>query len=272
MAGGVGWRVGPFSQTIPPGAGPGDPRIVIGSDIPPGLVAYYATGPWDGNPETVIEATIYYGVGGVPYEWDALVLNPIGWGDGPIRAFGRFDPFSLNVYKEIFRLIGDSVEFLPGTILTSRGSIAVQSPGSLATYGKAITGQGATLAQAGVVGSRASTTFANIPGNPSLTITKIHGAASTDLLCRYSITCFSAAVNNLVQIAVNTGAGAAVGGKLFFNVANSHTTLVGVTRLTGLGAGGITVNLQWATSGGAFTAQQDTNDWDTLDISEVAVQ
>lgn len=41
MSGGVGWGVGSFTLTIPPGAGPGQARTTIGPDLPPSLLAAF---------------------------------------------------------------------------------------------------------------------------------------------------------------------------------------------------------------------------------------
>jgi hypothetical protein len=270
---GTGWYVDPFTLTVPPGAGPGDARIVIGSTVPPGLAAYYATGPFNGQPDTVVTAILFYGTGGVIYEWDALLLNPAYGLDTPLRGFGRFDPASLVPYKEVWRLVGQGYYFDAGTSGIVEGSMRINqvNGGRFNIQDKVLSGQGQTLSQVAGVGARNNVAFANLPGNPSVTITKLYPAADTDLKCVYNVSGFATVAGTRMDIAVTAGAGAAKGGQLVFSapVINSHLWIPGLTRLTGLGVGAITVNLQWASTG---NVQTDGNDWVELDVMEVPIQ
>ena len=113
---------------LPAGAPAGNPRVEIGGPpFPAGLVAYFAGGPWDGNPETVVAGTLFYGVG-TGFEWDVEIQNLIGFGNGPIRSVGRFDPFSGTQYREIYRIIGDTHEWAASTIEEFNGSVEIKGP------------------------------------------------------------------------------------------------------------------------------------------------
>ena len=112
--------------TIPYGTGDGTPReyTAPGDQMPADLIAYYATGPWDGNPEDIQVGTLNYGLGTVPnetYIWVLLVTNTIGWGSSPILTVGVRDPLTVDVFKEIYRVVGSTVEFHPDSILKLRG-------------------------------------------------------------------------------------------------------------------------------------------------------
>lgn len=75
MSGGTGWRVDPFSQTIPIGASPTDARQVIGPDVPAELVAFFA-GFMGGY--QVVSCFLWYFDGGADYYWEAHLNTHIG--------------------------------------------------------------------------------------------------------------------------------------------------------------------------------------------------
>lgn len=117
--------------TIPFGAEDGTPRSYTapGSEMPAGLIAYYAAGPWDGNPDVIDVGTLFYGADTTPndgYIWSVALTNVMGWGSSPIYAVGRRDPFSVDEYQEIYRILGSSIDFHPGSIMSLRGGV----PGS----------------------------------------------------------------------------------------------------------------------------------------------
>lgn len=68
------------SLTLPNTAGPNDPRVVIGDELPPELIAYYAS-----HSETALRGTVYY-KDLTHYEYDILVFTPFG--SQAIKAIG----------------------------------------------------------------------------------------------------------------------------------------------------------------------------------------
>lgn len=66
------WATDPTSLTVPPYAGPNQPRIFFGPDIPPELLAWAA-----GLGYTIYAVEVWY-YDATTYQWNALVNNGVG--------------------------------------------------------------------------------------------------------------------------------------------------------------------------------------------------
>lgn len=261
-------------QTVPAGAGPNSPSIGFGVlPIPAELVTFYA---FEG---ATVDAVIIERRDASTYLYDALITVIPG---APARVLGSF---SAGTVTEAVRYVytgGTAYGVRSASAITVDGtgmSLDIRAPAELrigdggpAFLMRTLSGEGVSLSQAGQVGNRNNVVYANLPGNPSVTIRKLYGATDTDLKCDFNVSGFATVAGTRMDIAVNAGGGAAKGGQFVFSapVINAHQSIPGLVRLTGLGAAAtITINLQWASTG---NVQQDGNDWITLDVTEVPVQ
>ncbi len=129
-----------------------------------------------------------------------------------------------------------------------------------------------------VVNSTTSASFANVFGAGgvfafSCNGTKQAGAATSNLLCTVSTSCFSSAINTAVEWEVrdlNSGANAVITSN-FFNVASDHRWMSGTQLITGVPAGAYNIAPRWRRSAGAGTLQRQSDDRLTLLVQEIHV-
>jgi len=126
------------------------------------------------------------------------------------------------------------------------------------------------LNQAGTAGNTTSATFVDVPGSPTLSITKKYPASLTHIKATLSIGAFSSAVNTGVAFALLiSSVDRQILGSLLINTANAHTYFSGTILLTGLPVGVVTAVIRWRRVSGAGLVQIDGNDWTSLTFDEV---
>ncbi len=251
---------------IPAGGGPSSPAVVIGgAPFPPELVTFYAT-----EPATLV-GVILKRADSTNYVYDALIIDAFG---APNQVNGKV---AAGVVNEVYRIIGSGVNALefgfrspvPRVIFNGVGTVRFTNGHALEIGGDLVCTRNKTYSAMSVVGSRNVNTFANVPNNPSVTLTKLGGATETDLVYWFSQGCFGGAINANVEFGADAGTGTAAGGNQFFNVALTHFNVAGGNRITNLAAGAYTVNLKWRAIAG--TIQTDANDRTYLHVAECAV-
>lgn len=255
-----------ISLTLPAGGGVANPRIVLGPQIPPELLAFGLV-----KGVTFYVGEVYY-LDATTYMWvfltDFLGLKNL--------MQGTYDPVN-GVYVTDRRLItGAGIETRIGsnalnsatmTFEFQQANVQMGTGGALYVGGR-ISATNKTYSAASAAGSRNSNVFADTPGSPSVTILKLGNSTDTDLIYQYTQTCFSPAIGGDVEFGANPGSGTVTGGRLVFNIANTHLQSAGMGRLTGLAAGSKTVNLRWRAVAG--TVQMDVSDFTTMHVWEAA--
>jgi hypothetical protein len=261
VAGNVDWGVDPAGLTVPPFAGPNDPAVQIGdaTELPAALIAAYL-------PDVVVAGTIYR-QNSQTYTYDVLVDPQLGTS---YRAVGGIESIGLTI-AEMYRIqpfgFGDIRMHVANPAAPGAGS------GMFIIDGDVISGRVAYLNVFGMtVGNTAVAFFQNLPGNPSVTINKRHGALHTQLEVVMSGTFFTAGAAGLV-IGVNDG----TTDHNFTAISNTnpagggHSQWHGILAITGLGNGNITLTPRWRRSAGAGTIHVDAGDVLSMSVKEVAV-
>ena len=119
-------------------------------------------------------------------------------------------------------------------------------------------------------GNTTSATFVDVPGSPTLSITKKYPASLTHIKATLSTGAFSSAVNTGIAFALLiSGVDRQILGSLLINTANAHTYFSGTILLTGIPAGVVTAVIRWRRVSGAGLLQMDGNDWTSLTLDEV---
>lgn len=116
------------------------------------------------------------------------------------------------------------------------------------------------------VGGTSSGSYSNMPGSPSVSITK---SASTSLLASLQISAYSSSAVNGAELAVSVNSSDYQLCRIGFNIVNNHTTLGGQRIITGIPAGSFTVTARWRVLVGG-TVAQDANDWVSLVVTDFA--
>lgn len=261
MTGDGEWTTDPLYQTIPPFAGPGEPRIEIGGNIPPELVAFYT--PLLGGP--VIGGTFSYKADG-SFVYQAL-LN-----DGSM-VFGAWDPSSPPL-AEAFR-VANSVT--PASLTTfgfaGESHITMANPdgemnvGAHRVTAATNTENFSTL----TAGTYSAFPYADLPGSPSCTITKAY--ADTLLEITMGGTWFASGAMAAVDFAVSvTGV---VGDtfvstlKLSNSALGAHTPHFGQAKVASAPAGVVTAVARWRRTAGAGVLNVGLDDFLSLTVREV---
>lgn len=276
--------------TLPPGAGPGQSRTVIGPDLPPPLNTYVIpTGPAAGR--TFSGGTIWYGNGDdTTYIFECMVDNGalalrmlfrgfvksgavvVTTGGGLAETLWRVDtgtptPQMFAQHDDI-TLLG----YLGVTLGAGTGNIAMSSTSGVTTSEGDLLGlRGATLnAAASASNSTNSAVPANYPGNPAVTFTKRY--AGSTLLVRWSPTFFVDILDTGPQFGVLiAGTDYPTSQLAPALVPQRRYQSYGERRITGIAAGAVTVTGRYARlagTGSVFVTSGD--DWVNLSVQEVA--
>jgi len=262
---------------LPAGSPLGTPRTVIGPDVPPELVAFYAT-----------ESATVYGMilnqaSGTDYTYDGLA---VGAGIAN-RVVGRV---TAGVVNEVYRIIADvSVSVLQygtrsprpavifnnsGTqlILANSAAFRVDTPATATLYGDFLSARAGSWNAASATGTTTSASNVNLPGNPQVTLQKEGTAAQTRLQVGMAVGSFSTVGGTAVRFAVSaTGVGDTDIRGFFHNAANTHADSAGVAFIAGVGAGTITVTGRWRRISGTGTLSVNADDWVSIWVKEVPV-
>lgn len=259
------WDVRPNNLTVPPFAGPGTPRVVIGPDVPPELEAwvaanflqhcYYAQLAYDTTGGYIFAAYCYS---------DAIQI--------PQQINGYVDSALV---PHLFWIQGWNIAGAAGEVSIGSSVVAGQ-PFNLYTLTKLhnniLSAARADLyAVNATAGSTASLAFVDFPGPKEVTLVKTE--AATNVVIAHHGTCYVAgAANDGVEFAVREGASDfQTTGKLRMAnlMLNSHTPYTGGTRIGGLAAGSHTFRLRWRTQA-ANNITVDNDDAVALIAMEVA--
>lgn len=116
-------------------------------------------------------------------------------------------------------------------------------------------------------GTTTSASFANLPGNPSCTVTKAYD--DTDLLVDARISTQSTLANTSVELAVLVNGTDYVIWRMVHTPANTHDAYGGIIPITGLVAGSYSVVGRWRRPAGGGTITMDSNDWFNMFVREV---
>jgi hypothetical protein len=289
------WGVDSATQTLPPGAGPTDPRVVIGPDIPPELAAYVAGLPGGGS---CVFAFLYY-LDGTNYRWEALcefgptVLNVLRGAtlNGTIEHFETED-FQLTGTRvslfygqgsmmDTFRLglaaLGLEIDYATGIAEANGPWSWSDAADTLTLRGDRLSCRHESTNILGMsAGTQTSTTYANLPGSPAVTIDKLYAAGTTELEVFISGTIEIDAVNG-------TGfeVGVLIGGTTYgitglwepsCGDAGEHVPFAGQRKITGIAAGSRTVTGRWriAVAGGGRQLATSGADYFSMEVREVA--
>lgn len=133
---------------------------------------------------------------------------------------------------------------------------------------------GSTIA---VSGTTTSGTLTAMPGSPAVVIDKVYDDSL--LLVFVAATFYATIANTFGSLGCKVDGPSASGvtsnvGALFFNAANTnmHCQIAGVCSPGGAGwvAGTYTITAAWGRAAGTGTLTQDTNDWVSLMVEEIA--
>lgn len=125
------------------------------------------------------------------------------------------------------------------------------------------------LNQAGGTGTTTSGTFVDMPGSPTLSITKKYPSGLTNIKASLTTGASSSAINDTVSFALLINGVDQVIMTTFINVAAVHVYFASTILLTGLDAGTYSVVVRWRRVSGAGTLSTDVNDWTSLTLEEV---
>ena len=117
-------------------------------------------------------------------------------------------------------------------------------------------------------GTTTSATYVNLPGNPSMTLTKTY--LQTRIRLDLHVTSFSTLTNTSVRYAININ-GSTDGDmcQIVINPANTHTQVSGTVIFPFTASGSVPLVARWRRPAGGGTLTTDTNDWLSMTAQEV---
>lgn len=283
------WSESPLrTLTLPQTAGAGDPRFVIGPDLPAELTAYYGAASSLGG---IVAAILYYNSDPdfpniIQYTYHGF-LNDVT----PIEAFGFV--YNGSVYEQRYdRYIGGSwaevrharpTHGLSTNNLTEQdhefaapaGTVRFQSSGGVVLKGDMVTASNNTInGQAVTSGTDTTTsaTYVNLAGTGSVT--------SLSFVKRFTATAIEIAMHPTCYFQT-AQAGAKFGARVNsvdYDVCrcvpatvNEHFQVSGVAKVAaGLAAGTYTIQARWLRFIGTGTLTRDVNDWFSMSAREVS--
>lgn len=122
---------------------------------------------------------------------------------------------------------------------------------------------------AAAAGTTTSATYVDMPGPPTVTITKVY--PDTRLRVDFHATSFSTAVSTVARFAVNIDLAATDNDISGFthNLANTHRQASGTGIYACPGTGTVIVTGRWRRVSGAGVLTMDTSDWVSMTVQEV---
>lgn len=127
----------------------------------------------------------------------------------------------------------------------------------------------ATLNQAFAAGTTTSATYVNLPGPPTVTITKAY--LNTRLFIALTATIQSSLANTSARLAVNiSGVGDGDIAQLVINPASTHLQVAGSAIFPAAVMGSVTVTGRWRRVAGGGTLTVGTDDWVSISVMEVS--
>jgi hypothetical protein len=254
-------------------ANPSFVRIDLGS-VRGGVVTEFTAGtPMVQRWESIVGSDAYRFWG------NAFAVNGLAGITLENELFGNISRIILGAGIDMFVDPGNNVS-IDAEGLSVTGYVQAVNGGLIATGGDStIRGDYLSLRNKsafgfGANGSRNVNTYANYPGSPAVTITKLGSAAQTDLMVDWRPTYFVDNTNTGVDFAV------AIGGTDYrthvvaanMPAANARLSSSGRRRITGIAAGNRTITGRWARFDGVGQVQTTVNDYWTLVVEEVAVE
>lgn len=260
--------------TVPTGATTG-PRIVFGPDLPAPLAS--GTPVWRAAQVMYLDDT--------QFEFEAVGML----GVVPIWAKGTYDTVNGILFERSIRLtaipvytIGsntlrldeqfDNVSVFFGRQLNSRimvGDTAANAVPLVPEYGAGNWNLAAN------VGNTASTVYADVPGSPTVFLTKTY--LETGLRFDVHATCFNLTAFSQVRFGVRVQGQA--GYDQTFDVCHFPFGNTGIqfqasgTRMAGTGlipAGAVSCTMRWRNVAGVGTINQNANDWNSFSVRETS--
>jgi hypothetical protein len=269
------------SLILPSGALPGSPAIILGPDIPPELVTFYAGLAIS---QTVV-AVIIKRRDATHYAYNALVFETVGL--TPYEAWGSVSGVSV---VEDFRLVVNptfgvvqfgknsnvDVEFYRDLIVTgANGQLLVLGDAQLQIAGQTLSGEHDEIFFSNMnTGNTTSMNFVDMPGPLNLNVQKLYPAADTKLMGTIAGTFYSggaAAEGAIFGVRLDGGTDYATSAAV--RLANAthlaHTPYYGQFDIPGLAADvNYEVRARWKSqTGGSINV--DNNDCFTFTVAEV---
>ncbi len=271
------WGVDSQTLTIPPFAGPNDPQIAIGPDIPADLQAFYTA---QGTP---VVGAIIFRTNAILYTYEAIVSGGAGTAvgtsrNGVVAEYNILSTLTGAQSRQIFgNLTAAAVEFgspsgtPTGSILNINaptGKLTITDGGGLA---RTLATANETVRGAGANGTTVAAGYAAMPGTPGTSITKQFDAASTAIRVFIACTAFMSVGVAELEIGIQINATDTTVTQFFFSNTGIRHQLAGEVKVTGLAAGTYVCAMRWRRTSGAGTINWSTVDSFSLTLEEVAV-
>ena len=189
---------------------------------------------------------------------------------------GGTDPLQVTVDAD--SVLVNATSMVGALVTSSRVYVLLIPPSGVFVVGfngNAFTsklGVAQSLSQIGTVGTTTSATYANVPGNPTVTIVKNFPASLTNIAFMTSFSMFASVVNAGVGLGVNTNGGSGTDIDLMgfaINPAATHTHVSNHQLLANLDVGTYVFTLRWKRTASAATLQVDGGDWVSMLAEEV---